>query len=151
MSDRLIARAFISVNAPDHRVWEALVDPAAIKLYMFGTQVTADWREGGAIAWKGEWQGNTYEDHGRILQFQPGRLIEYSHYSPLSGAPDVPENYHTVKIELSSDGVNTHLSLRQDNNASEAERLHSEQNWQMMLEKLKEYLEGNNPVKHSTF
>ena len=65
----------------------ALVDPAAIKQYMFGTTVESDWREGSSIVWKGEWQGRAYEDKGVILRLEPGRLLQYSHFSPLSGAP----------------------------------------------------------------
>ncbi len=44
-------------------------------------------------------------------------------------------------IELSDNGSGTRVFLAQDNNANEEERLHSEQNWQMMLEALKKYLE----------
>jgi hypothetical protein len=37
--------------------------------------------------------------------------------------------------------------LTQDNNATEADRAHSEKNWQLMLAKLKETVEG--PIKPS--
>jgi hypothetical protein len=46
---------------------------------MFGTEVTSQWREGSAITWRGEWQGRAYEDKGVILQFKPGRTLQYSH------------------------------------------------------------------------
>jgi hypothetical protein len=70
------------------------------------------------------------------------RSLQYSHYSPLSGMPDTPENYHTVTIELSNEGQQTGVTLSQDNNASDEERQHSEQNWGMMLSSMKKYLEG---------
>jgi len=47
---------------------------------------------------------------------KPERILRYSHFSPLSGVPDRPENYHTVTIELSGDGDQTKVSLAQDNN-----------------------------------
>jgi len=68
-------------------------------------------------------------------------LIQYSHFSPLSGKPDLPENYHTVTIKLTSDGATTIVLLTQDNNETEQEREHSEQNWKMMLDSLKKLLE----------
>ena len=141
MVNNLIARADISINAPSARVWEALVNPDAIQQYMFGTQVVSEWQEGSSIVWKGEWQGKSYADKGTILQLKPGRVIQYSHFSPLSGLPDSPENYHTVTIQMSADGNQTHLALTQDNNTTEDERLHSTENWKLMLAGLKKYIE----------
>ena len=141
MDKNLIARASITINAPSTNVWNALVNPKAIKQYMFGTNVVSDWKEGSPIVWKGEWQGKSYEDKGVILQFKPGRTIQYSHFSPLSGLPDKPESYHTVTIELSNEGTQTRVSLSQDNNPTEQAREHSEKNWGMMLTALKKFLE----------
>lgn len=81
------------------------------------------------------------QDKGVILQFRPPRLLQYTHFSPLSGVPDTPENYHTVTVELSGDGHNTQVSLSQDNNASEQARDHSAKNWEMVLAGLKKVLE----------
>jgi uncharacterized protein YndB with AHSA1/START domain len=141
MDKNLIARASVTINAPSERVWDALVNPEAIKQYMFGTNVAADWREGSPIIWRGEWQGKPYEDKGVILQFKPGRTLQYSHFSPLSGLPDRSESYHTVTIELSGEGNQTRVSLTQDNNPTEQAREHSEQNWGIMLTALKKFLE----------
>jgi uncharacterized protein YndB with AHSA1/START domain len=141
MDKNLIARASISINARREDVWKALVNPEAIKQYMFGTTVVSDWHEGSPIVWKGEWQGKPYEDKGVILQLKPERTIQYSHFSPLSGVPDRPENYHTVTIELSADGNQTHVSLTQDKNATDEERAEAEKNWGMMLAGLKKLVE----------
>ncbi|MCC9076094.1 SRPBCC domain-containing protein [Litorilinea aerophila] len=145
MNKNLIARASITINAPVERVWGALVNPEAIKQFMFGTHVVTDWREGSPITWKGEWQGKSYEDKGVILRFEPPRVLQYSHFSPLSGLPDKPENYHTVTIELSNEGNQTHVLLSQDNNATEEAREHSERNWEMMLAALKKFLKRSPP------
>ncbi len=141
MNKRLIAKASISINASVGKVWDALTDPEVIRQYMFGTNVISDWKQGSPIVWKGEWQGKKYEDRGVILKLEPERLIQYSHFSPLSGKPDLPENYHTVTIELVSHGVETAVSLSQDNNETEQAREHSEENWKMMLASLKKLLE----------
>jgi uncharacterized protein YndB with AHSA1/START domain len=141
MNENLIAKTSITINASRTNVWNALVNPEAIKQYMFGTTAVSDWKEGSPIVWKGEWQGKAYEDKGVILQLIPGWTIQYSHFSPLSGLPDKPESYHTVTIELSDQGTLTHVSLSQDNNPTEQEREHSENNWGMMLTSLKKFLE----------
>jgi uncharacterized protein YndB with AHSA1/START domain len=136
-----IAKASVSINASPEKVWHALVDPKAIKQYMFGTNVVSDWKVGNPILWKGEWKGKSYEDKGEILQLKPGQIVQYSHFSPLSGVPDKPENYHTVTIVLSGNGNQTDVALTQDNNTTEAEKAESEKNWEMMLTELKKFLE----------
>jgi uncharacterized protein YndB with AHSA1/START domain len=141
MDKNLIATASVTVHAPKAKVWAALVDPEAIKQYMFGANVVTDWKAGSPIRWQGEWQGKAYEDKGEILKIDQGRLLQYSHFSPLSGQPDAPENYHTVTIELAGEGAQTTVTLTQDNNKTAEDRKHSEKNWQGMLISLKKFLE----------
>jgi uncharacterized protein YndB with AHSA1/START domain len=141
MSKEFDAIASVTVNAPIAPAWDALVNPEKIKQYMFGTNVVSAWKEGSPIVWRGEWQGRKYEDKGVILKMEPPRLISYSHFSPLSGLPDAPQNYHTVTIELSSKGTQTGIRLTQGNNSTEEEQDHSEKNWKLMLESLKKLLE----------
>lgn len=129
--ENLIAKTKITINAPIKVVWDALVNPGSIKKYMFGTTVISDWEKGSPIIWKGEWHGKSYEDKGRILQFEPEKVLKYSHFSPLSGLEDIPENYHTVTVQLSEAGKKVIVSLSQDHNPTEQAREHSEQNWNM--------------------
>jgi uncharacterized protein YndB with AHSA1/START domain len=141
MSENLVAEASVSVNAPRGEVWNALVSSEANKQFMFGSDVVSDWREGSPISWKGEWKGKKYEDKGTILQAKPERVLQYTHYSPLSGAPDIEENYHTVTIELSDTRTGTRIELRQDRNATEEARAEAQKNWEMMLQGVKKYVE----------
>jgi uncharacterized protein YndB with AHSA1/START domain len=141
MPQNFVAEASVTIAAPASKVWDALVNPEMIRQYMFGTTVVSDWKEGSPITWKGEWKGKPYEDKGTIRKIEPRRLLQYSHYSPLSGLPDKPEYHHTVTIVLAESGPQTRLSLSQDNNATEEARQHSAKNWTMMLEGLKKLLE----------
>jgi uncharacterized protein YndB with AHSA1/START domain len=140
MTTNLISQASTRINAPRKKVWSALVDPEAIRQYMFGTTVVSSWREGSPIVWKGEWQGTSYEDKGVILELRPEQRLRYSHFSPLSGLPDQPEHYHTVTVELADDGDHTVVSLTQDKNETDEARAHAEKNWEMMLVSLKEFI-----------
>ena len=141
MDTSTIARVSATIEAPVSRVWEALVSPALIKRYMFGASVASEWKEGSPITWKGEWKGKAYEDKGVILRLEPPRLLSYTHYSPLTGMPDVPESYHTVVVELAEQGNRTLITLSQDKNPTKEAREHSEKNWQTMLDSLKKLLE----------
>lgn len=141
MSDH-VATASTVVEAPKEEVWEALTDPDLISRYMFGTEVSTDWEVGSPIAWKGEWDGRSYQDKGTILELKPRRLLRYSHFSPLSGMADSPENYHIVTIEIAGDGSTTTVHLSQDNNETTEAREHSAANWQTMLDGLKDVVEA---------
>jgi uncharacterized protein YndB with AHSA1/START domain len=137
-----VATAEIEIEAPAQKVWSALTDPEQIKQYMFGSQVVTDWTQGSRIAWKGEYGGRKYEDKGEIVEIKPERRLKVTHFSPLSGREDVPENYHTVLYELEEREGATHVSLTQDNNASEEAADHSRANWEKMLAGLKQFIEG---------
>jgi uncharacterized protein YndB with AHSA1/START domain len=142
MPVNLEARATIVIESPRFEVWHALVDPEIIKQYMFGAAVHTNWEVGRPITWKGEMNGTPFEDKGVVLKFDRPKTLRFSHFSPLSGAPDVPENYHTVTISLSDADGGTRVTLTQDNNESEEARQHSEENWALMLEGLKDVVEN---------
>ncbi|MEP6774745.1 MAG: SRPBCC domain-containing protein [Chloroflexota bacterium] len=144
----LISKAATTINAPVGRVWDALTTPEIIKEFMFGTETVSEWRKGSPIVWEGVWKGKPYEDKGEILEMTPGRTLQYSHYSPLSGEPDIPANYHTVTYELSGEGTETHVVLSQDNNSTPAEVEESAKMWQKILESLKSVVEGQESLSH---
>ena len=137
-----VATAESEIDAPPSRVWAALTDPEQIKKYMFGSQVETDWRPGSPIVWKGEYEGKRYEDKGEIVEFEPERRLKVTHFSPLSGQEDVPENYHTLVYELEEYGAKTRVSLSQDKNATEEAAEHSRANWEQMLSGLKQVVES---------
>ena len=126
------------IDAPRAKVWDALTNPTTVKEYMHGTNLSTDWKVGSPIAWKGEWKGQSYVDKGTVLAFEPERHLAYTHWSPMGGSEDKPENYHTVMYELVEDGGRTTLTLTQDNNATqdEADKM-AKDNWGPMLEGLK--------------
>lgn len=138
----VIATAEIDIAAPASRVWEALTDPAIIARYFFGTTVETDWKPGSRITWRGEYQGKAYEDKGHVVEVDPGRRLKVTHFSPMTGLPDEPGNYHTIIYEIDEHGGTTHLSLSQDNNGDDSEAQRATQNWQMMLTGLKKTVEG---------
>jgi uncharacterized protein YndB with AHSA1/START domain len=135
------ATARVDVAAPPERVWDAMTRPDQVAQYMMGARVDSDWRVGSTITWSGEWNGKPYQDKGKVLAAEPGQLLEVTHYSALSGAADVPENYHTVRYELSEADGGTTVSLTQDGCASEEQARQFSQNWQGMLDGLKKVAE----------
>jgi uncharacterized protein YndB with AHSA1/START domain len=97
---------------------------------------------GSPIVHRGEYQGRPYEDRGKILEIEPPRLLVHSHWSPVSGLPDAPENYERVSWELSERDHGTELTIRESNLSSEEAKAASEQSWRVVLGNLKSLLEG---------
>lgn len=138
-----VARAETQIDAKPALVWDALTDPGLIEKYMFGSRVVTDWKVGSPIVWKGEYEGKAYEDKGEVVAIEPGRRLEVTHFSPLSGKDDSPENYHRLVYELEERNGVTHVSLSQDNNPTEDAAEHSRANWEKMLAGLKQVVEGD--------
>lgn len=141
MSDTYTASVTTTIDASPEIVWDALTDPETIEQWFFGSTVETDWAVGSPIYFRGEWEGEPYEDKGEIKRFEPGEVLEYTHWSPLSGKPDVPENYHTVTWGLTEVDGGAEVTLNQTENETEEARNHSEENWEMVLGNLKELLE----------
>ena len=142
MDNKLIATATTTINASASRVWEALTNPKLIKQYLFGAEVISDWKEGSPIIYRGTYEGKAYEDKGRVLKVEPEKLLLITHWSPLSGSPDTPENYHQVRYELAVENGSTQLTITQDNNSTEEEQEQNAKFWKMVLDGMKKLLEG---------
>ena len=138
-----VARAEVIVAQHPTAVWAALTDPEQVRRWMMGTTVTTDWQVGSPITWQGEMNGTPYEDKGEVLEADAPRRLSVTHYSPLMGQEDRPENYHTVTYTLTPtrDGRTT-VALEQDGNDSEEQAEQFSQNWQQMLESLKQTAES---------
>ncbi|MDQ5862770.1 MAG: SRPBCC domain-containing protein [Actinomycetota bacterium] len=141
MPGNLVATSTITIDAPADRVWKVITDPAAVKEFMFGADLETDWTEGSPIAWRGEWEGKLYEDKGEILEVDPGRKLVHTHFSPLGGEEDKPENYHTLTWTLKDQDGATTLMLSQDNNANEDAAEHSKGMWDMLVADVKNIAE----------
>src|SRR6185503_8382487 len=115
MQDYLV-KTSIDINTPIEQVWDALTNPSIIKEYLYGTEVISNWQKDSPIVFKGEWQGKHYEDKGIIQRIQPYAVLEYTHWSNLSGKPNTPENQNTVSFILTQTNGGTHVALTQTNN-----------------------------------
>lgn len=142
MKENLTAETSISVDATPVQVWKALITPRLIKKYLMGTDVSTDWKEGSPITYTGEYEGKKYHDKGVIKKIEPGKILQSTYWSSMSGKEDKPENYNLVTYKITTRDNKTVVTLSQDNNATEKEKEHSTENWKKVLKKLKEVVEG---------
>ena len=129
----------VTINAPVSKVWQALIDPAIIKQYFFGTEAKSDWKPGSPITFTGEWKGQSYKDKGTILKVEPNKLLQHTYWSSMAGLEDIPENYITVTNRLEGDDKQTKLTISQDMCTDEEE---AKEMWKTVLAGLKKTVEG---------
>ncbi len=139
----LVATASTTIDAGRDRVWRAVTDSAELKQYFFGSDVETDWTPGSSITWSGEFDGKEYTDKGEIVAVDEPNRLEMTHFSPLTGQPDEPENYHALVFTLQDKNGGTEVTLTQDNNGDQAEADRNASNWSMVLEGLKKAVEGS--------
>ncbi len=138
------AVASVDIAAPVEAVWEALTRPELVRRYFHGTDIVTDWQVGGPVYWRGEWNGQSYEDKGIVLALEPGKLLTVTHWSPMGGTEDMPENYHVVTYELTKAGDVTRVVVTQSNNPTpEAAESMAENGWMPILKGLKAVAEGS--------
>ncbi|HUD19278.1 MAG TPA: SRPBCC family protein [Patescibacteria group bacterium] len=142
MQNTFVATSSITIKAPVARVWDALTNPEMIAKYLFGTKTETDWKVGSPITYTGAWEGKTYQDKGMVLANVPEKLLKSTYWSSMSGKPDKPENYQIVTYTLVPNGSETTLTVTQEQITSEADRDHSEDNWNVVLTTMKKLLEA---------
>jgi uncharacterized protein YndB with AHSA1/START domain len=142
MPNEISTQASVTIEAPADEVWKALTTPALIKRWFFGVDTETDWKVGSPIVHRGEYQGNSYEDVGAIERIDPGRLLVHTHWSPVSGLPDRPENHQEVTWALSGGDGMTELTVTERNLPSEDAKRVSDQSWAAALAALKQVVEG---------
>jgi uncharacterized protein YndB with AHSA1/START domain len=138
----LTATAQVDVAATPERVWAALTRPEEIAAYMDGSNVTTTWAVGAPITWEGEYDGRSYQDKGKVLIYDEPHVLSVTHYSPMMGQPDQPDNYHTLVYRLTGMGDSTQLELTQDGCDSTEQAAQFSANWQRVLDGLKDHVEA---------
>lgn len=141
MENNLTLEVSTLINASKSVVWKALTDPEQIKKYLFGTETISDWKIGSPITFSGVWEGKPYNDKGTILQIEKEKILKYNYWSSFSGTEDVPANYANITYSLKEKDGQTMFTILQDGIKTKEARDHSEQNWRMVMNSLKELLE----------
>jgi len=132
----------IEIKSNAEKIWDALINPEKIKIYLFGTETISDWKVGGPIIFQGEYDGHKYKDKGNVLENVKYNTLKYNYWSGFSGLEDKAENYSiiTYHIEkLSEDHVR--FTWTQEGFANEEGQQHSENALNGMLEQIKNLVE----------
>jgi uncharacterized protein YndB with AHSA1/START domain len=136
-----VATASTDIAATPERVWAALTEPEEVSAWMHGSRLETTWEVGAPVTWTGEYDGRPYQDKGEVLAVEEPQTLSMTHYSPLMGADDVPESYHTLVYTLTPTRSGTRLQLSQDGCDSDEQAAQFSQSWQSMLDGLGRHVE----------
>lgn len=150
MSQSLIVKNSVVINAPATKVWDALVNPEQTKKYMFGCETISDWKPGSELLWRGAYEGKEMVFvKGTIVDIQPGKFLAYTTIDPNNPViADLPENYLTVTYELEEHNGQVTLTATQGDYAKvgdgENRYKHTVDGggWQPILEQIKQLVEA---------
>lgn len=141
MSDTYISKASIDINTSPEKIWNALVQPDIAKEYFFGAEIISDWKEDSPIVFKGEYNGNAYEEKGILKCVKPNIQLQYTHWSNLEGIPDIPENYRVWTFDIVEKENCTQLLVSEDNIPTEKKQERSNEFWNGVLLNIKQIVE----------
>ncbi len=141
MNKELISQSSINIDASPPRIWEALIRPEIAKEYFFGAEIETDWKEGSLITFKGEYNGNKYEEKGVLINVEPNTQLQYSHWSHFDGLSDTPENYRIWTFDISEKNGTAVLTISEDNIPTEKQKKRSDEFWREVLLKIKRIVE----------
>jgi uncharacterized protein YndB with AHSA1/START domain len=133
----------VAIQAKPSVVWKALTHPDSMNQWMFDSKldIITDWRIGGAMIIRGHLNGKPFENRGVVLQFVPGRVLQYSHLSSLLNLPDTPENHTLVGFAVTHQEDRTVVSLTLDNFPTESTYKHLAFYWTVALDLLRRFVE----------
>jgi uncharacterized protein YndB with AHSA1/START domain len=140
----------ITINAPAKDVWDALVNPAKTKQYMFGCEAISDWKKGSSLLWRGQYEGKEMIFvKGTIVDIEPEKKLVFTVFDPNSTLEDKPENYLIVTYELKPNRNGTDLLVSQGDysQVGDGERRYKEsynngEGWNPILVQIKKLVEG---------
>lgn len=129
MQNNFVVKSFVIIHATPGKIWDLLINPEKIKLYLYGSNVHTDWNAGSEILFirdrlhpMAPISANPIVDKGRILEIEKEKLLKFSFYSSMEGYRDLPENYSLVTYALSKEGDRVKLEYCRSNIPVEIER-----------------------------
>jgi uncharacterized protein YndB with AHSA1/START domain len=104
----------VKILAPAGKVWRALTEPELVKQWQYGADLLTTWEPGTPIVFRNEWNGQVFEQKGKVLEFRPTSRVKYSLFFPRPDLQDIPEHHFFMIYELAESGGVTSVLVRQE-------------------------------------
>jgi uncharacterized protein YndB with AHSA1/START domain len=141
MKNLKLVQSLVIISPPD-QLWDILTKPEFIKRYLFDVDTFTDWEKGSVLSMKGNRMGTSFENKGKVLEADRGKLLKFTYFNSQEGYDDVPENYSVVTYTLEPLGNGkTKLTYEQEKIPVEIEYQNSAKYLPMILEQIKSLAE----------
>jgi len=134
----------ITIAAAPAQVWMCLTEPKLMGHWMGESEmklkVRTDWTIGNPITISG-FHHIKFQNTGRVLEFEPQKIIQYTHLSSLSRLPENVENHSVISFVLTAQDENTLLTLYIERFPTETIMKHLDFYWQGTISVLKNFIE----------
>ena len=138
--------SIVKIIAPSKKVWLALTVPDLVKQWQYGSDLLTTWEIGAPITFRNEWNGQVFEQKGKVLEFLPESRLKYSLFSPRPDLQDIPEHCIFMTYELTeSEGVTSLLVRQEDPRPSAPDESTGGDEGPDVLSSLKELVEAKMP------
>lgn len=137
------------INRSPEAVWDTLINPKKIALYMFGSEAESNWHEGDELKFFLNMEGKrVLIVNGTITETIKEKVLEHTLFPSNWEMEDIPSNYINVRYELEASGENgTLLKITQAGfeNAAQGEKRYEDvkNGWPAVLQSLKEVAEAS--------
>lgn len=132
----------IQIDAPLAKVWDTITKAALVKLWQYGSDLLTTWEVGTDIKFSTEWEGQVFEQWGKVLEVKPHQLVRYSLFAPGPGLEDIPENYFIMSYLLTNEHGKTKLEIVQEDNRPNAKQEAPQGEENPVLQSLKKVAES---------
>ena len=138
------------IQSPASTVWKTLTDTDLMKQWMsepeMNIEIQTDWSVGGSILISG-FHHVQFENKGTVLQFEPDKILSYTHLNSVSRLPDIPESYTTIEFILTPVEKQTSLSVTLSNFPTETIFKHLDFYWRTTIELIKNTIEKHYKIR----
>lgn len=133
--------SIIKINASIQKVWKTVTEPEMVKLWQFGSDLITTWKVGSEIRFVTKWEGQIFEQWGKILEVRENELLKYSLFAPRPDLEDKPENYFVMSYVLTEENGKTKLEIIQEDNRPNAAQEAQQGEENSILKSLKDLAE----------
>lgn len=128
------------IDTEPEKVWDTFVSPEGTRKTFFGSVIRSTFKEGDSYEYVG--QGNdgdkTVHVYGKILAYEPHKVLSYTEHPGPSYRPDHAELESRVTFTLETVGKCTKLTLVNDQwTANHPSFQNADQHWWMILSNIK--------------
>ena len=140
--EQIISKTVL-INASPAKVWAALTEPELMRRWMSEApiDIITDWKVGNPITINVGLYKKGFENRGLVLQYEPEKVVAYSHFSSISRLEDALENYTNLEFRLQQEGEETRVILTLSNFPTEVIYKHIAYYWSVAIELLRKFVE----------